>query len=26
MGVIFNYWDPSNSDLYGYGRYRQDQA
>ena len=26
MGVIFNYWDPSTSNLYGYGRYRQDLA
>jgi receptor protein-tyrosine kinase len=26
MGVIFNYWDPSKKDLYGYSRYRQDMA
>jgi succinoglycan biosynthesis transport protein ExoP len=26
MGVIFNYWDPSNNELYGYGRYHQDLA
>jgi len=26
MGVIFNYWDPAQNDLYGYPRYRQDLA
>lgn len=26
MGVIFNCWDPSNSDIYGYARCRQDLA
>jgi polysaccharide biosynthesis transport protein len=26
MGVIFNYWDPTQSDLSGYGLYRQDPA
>ena len=24
MGVIFNYWDPTHSDVYGYARYHQD--
>jgi receptor protein-tyrosine kinase len=24
MGVIFNYWDPTQNDLYGYARYRKD--
>jgi polysaccharide biosynthesis transport protein len=24
MGVIFNFWDPSKSDAYGYARHRQD--
>ena len=24
MGVIFNYWDPTHSDLYGYAGYRQE--
>jgi multidrug efflux pump subunit AcrA (membrane-fusion protein) len=26
MGVIFNYWDPAHSDMYGYAPYRQDLA
>ena len=26
MGVVFNYWNPSNSDLYGHAHYRQDLA
>jgi receptor protein-tyrosine kinase len=26
MGVIFNYWDPTHSDLYGYARYSQELA
>ena len=26
MGVIFNYWDPTHSDVYGYARYHQDLA
>ena len=26
MGVIFNYWDPAQSDLHGYALYRQDPA
>ncbi len=26
MGVIFNYWDPTHSDIYGYARYGQDVA
>jgi receptor protein-tyrosine kinase len=26
MGVIFNYWDPAQSDLHGYALYRQDLA
>ena len=24
MGVIFNYWDPTHTDLYGYAGYRQE--
>ena len=24
MGVIFNYWDPAQNDLYGYARYHED--
>ena len=26
MGVIFNYWDPTHSDLYSYARYSQELA
>jgi receptor protein-tyrosine kinase len=26
MGVVFNYWDPTHNDLYGYARYHQDLA
>jgi receptor protein-tyrosine kinase len=26
MGVIFNYWDPAHSDMYGYSPYSQDLA
>jgi polysaccharide biosynthesis transport protein len=26
MGVVFNYWNPSNGDLYGHAHYRQDLA